>query len=60
MPFCKTAKRPYDLAVAALLCAAERLAHAADALGWTVEADYMAGSVEFKTALRAWREVSGE
>lgn len=26
MPFCKTAKRPYDLAVAAILCAAERLA----------------------------------
>ena len=26
MPFCKTGRRPYDLAVAAILCAAERLA----------------------------------
>lgn len=41
------------------LKAALRLAHAADALGWTVEADYMAGAAEFKAALKEWKEVCG-
>ena len=40
--------------------AAERLARAADALGWTDAADYMSGAAEFKAALRAWREVANE
>ena len=40
--------------------AAERLAKAADALGWTDAADYMSAADEFKVALAAWREATNE
>jgi len=37
--------------------AAERVAQAADALGWTDAAAWMEGADEFKAALEAWRGV---
>ena len=40
--------------------AAERLADAADALGWTDAADCMKGSEEFKAALDAWLGAGNE
>lgn len=50
-------------AALAALCrqadAAERVALAADVVGWTDALDYMRGADEFKDALEAWQEVGG-